>query len=697
MKKILNNRPLFFCFLAFGLGILIAKPIFSLNVFYCVLAILLFGIVLFLCCKFKKFASFTLICLCFGLGVLSFYLSEVNFGAKNYGSTQLEISGRTLVATIYESSQNVILDNVYINGNKVNECINVHIYNSTGIKEGTILTFNSALTNNTLFTLGSFNSYNYKYNIHYFCSVNLEDIAIDQTDVLNWSERLRASVKNVLYNNMGDVEASVSYASLFGDKTYIESGVKTAFSVSGIAHLLAVSGLHIGFLVTILTKLLNKTKLNKYLVSGIMIVVLGVYAYLCNFSASVLRACLMFFVLNIAGLFGKKYDRLNAWSLAGILCLIIKPLSVYDGGFLLSFACVLCIFMFAQPLTQLFIKWHIPKKLAFTLGVTIPVQFGLLPLISLYYTEVSVFSLIANLICVPVFEIFFTLLFLMVPIVLIIAPLGFLLFVPKVIISAIIAFATFVGGLDFAIIHLTALSGLIVICFYVIMFCVSHFVNLNVSKKIVACFCLFVASLLFMVGTTYNVSPKQNQITILNGTKQVYFLELDSKSFAVGYFDTHCINLTKSFANNARLYGVDYFISLNTSTPADNYFKNVITFGENHSDAVMATNNVAITPLSIAGEFAGVVIKSESLNLYFASNNSLTDLQLAQLAINYSNFDLVAGKTKIIDHLTEYVSYSYCIKDGKVIEGVNEYCLNINGNWTFSLNYNTIENMRGVD
>ena len=698
MKKLINNRPLFYCFLAFGFGILLAKSIFSLNILCVVLVGIICALITFLCVKYKKLISVALIAACFGLGLLSFFVVDSNFGAKNYGKEKLEITGRVCVSTIYENSQNVIIDNIYLNGEKIGECINVHIYGSTEIDEGTILTFNAELKNNTLFTLGSFNSYNYKYNIHYSCTVNLEDITIDKTDVLNWSERLKLSVKQILFKNMDIDSASVSYASLFGDKTYISSSIKSAFSVSGIAHLLAVSGLHIGFLVSLLTFLLNKLKIKKTTKTAILVIILGLYCYICNFSASVLRACIMFFILNLSSLLGKRYDRLNSWSLAGLICLIIKPLSVYDGGFLLSFGSVLCIFMFHTSVSRLFQKWRIPKGIANTLGVMVPVQFGLIPLLGMFYSKMSLLSILTNFICVPLFEVFFVLLFATVFVVLILPFMAFLIAIPNFLIGIIIAVAGFVSGLDFAIINLTFLGGVMVVAIYVIMFLFSHYINLKINKKLITNLCLIMCASVAMIVQTYQVSPKNNKITVLNSNNSVYFLELNQTSIAIGYFDTHSINLTQNYFNSARLYGADYFISLGSSYTKNTEFKNVYTCtGEKQLNESIFVNNVLIKPIYIGGEFAGVFVETADIKILFVKNETFNNFQCVELGNLYNNLSLLIGGNKNVNALKAYINTNNIIIDGNLFDDTNQTNVNASGNWTFELKNNIITNMRGVD
>lgn len=704
MIKILNDRPLFYCFLAFGFGILFARPIFSLEIIPCILISLCIGLIAFFCIKYKKIVSVFLIIICFLLGILSFFISTQNFKSKDYSNQECLITGRICVVNIIEDNQSVILDNVYINQEKINSNLILFVYNSNELEEGTIIEFKSKPENTSLFTLKNFNSYNYKYDVHYSAYVSLDDITVNYMNKLSWSEKLKLSVKYQLFKNMDYDSASVCYASLFGDKTYIETSLKTSFSISGIAHLLAVSGLHVGFLVGFLAFLLNLTRMKKYLKFGIIIFILGIYCYLCDFSASVLRASIMFLILDLANLFGKRYDKLNAWGLAGIVCLLFRPLSVYDGGFLLSFCCVLCIFMFAKPLSQKLQKWHIPKFLVSTLGVMIPVQFGLLPLVSLYYNEISLFSILANFICVPLFEIFFVMLFVCLPIVLIIPIFSFVLFLPKTIISFIMHVASLISSIDFAIVRLTALTGLVVILIYLLLFLSSHYVNLKSKVKVLSIWVLTIVGLFSAIMSTYACNARESNVTVLNTNNTNYCIELDGVSFVIGNFDGYSIDNLENYLVMSRLYNVDYFISLNGSIPSKErtYFKNVYscqTEGEfKLSENKIVKNDIKLEPIYISNKFVGLFINSKSTSIMIFAEIKLNDLQYAQLGESFYNLDLVIGSSKMVDNFTQYNNAKTVLKDGKTVYNVkNDNLYSSNGNWTFEIKQGNIFNMRGVD
>ena len=368
MKKIFNYRPIFYSFVALALGIFFARDIFRGNIFIIIGVILTFFALLLVCVftKHIKRIIISIFVFCLGFGIFAF--SNFAFNNLPFQNGVYIVSGRINTVKSYSSSQAVILDNVYIDGQKIDRCIKVFVGGESSLEAGYVITFSDYLEKTSLFTLGEFNNYDYKYQIAYTASVS--NITIDKFDGLTVSEKLRESVKSVLFDNLAHDEASVCYASLFGDKSLIEGNIKQDFVGSGLAHLLAVSGLHVGFIAVLLKFLLRKMPYKQFINPIIIGSILYFYCYLCSFSASVVRATIMFLVLSLADSFSKHYDRLNALGLAGFAILLYKPLSVYDPGFLLSFFCVFSICMFMPHFLNLLGKFKkFPKWLKESLAL----------------------------------------------------------------------------------------------------------------------------------------------------------------------------------------------------------------------------------------------------------------------------------------------------------------------------------------
>ena len=163
--------------------------------------------------------------------------------------------------------------------------------------------------------------------------------------------RIRDRVEQVVYTGMDETAASVTLGVLMGDTTKIESSLLDNMRKGGVAHIFAVSGLHVGALYAFITLLFSKTRLKKisvFLQFCILSAILLFYAGVCGFSPSIVRAitlCLVGYCMRrLAG----SSDTLNTLGVAAIVILLFKPCSLFEIGFQLSFTACLGIVLFAK-------------------------------------------------------------------------------------------------------------------------------------------------------------------------------------------------------------------------------------------------------------------------------------------------------------------------------------------------------------
>lgn len=160
---------------------------------------------------------------------------------------------------------------------------------------------------------------------------------------------------------VGGQHGALVRALLLGDKTALSSDTKQSFADTGAMHMLAVSGLHVGIVAYLLNGLFQ------FIFHGVkrrysiilLLLILWFYAFLTGFSPSVTRAVLMFSVLIAAQLAHRRYNALNALSLAAFILLVHNPLVLFDLGFQLSFLAMLGIFTVYPLLEQ---TWKSPNK-----------------------------------------------------------------------------------------------------------------------------------------------------------------------------------------------------------------------------------------------------------------------------------------------------------------------------------------------
>ena len=213
------------------------------------------------------------------------------------------------------------------------------------------------------------------------------------------------------------------------------------------------------------------------------------YCYICNFAPSVTRACLMSIIFMLSQLVYRRYDRLNCLSLCAWIILFAKPLYIFDAGFLLSFTSVFCIFALTRPLYKQLRKLKL-KKLASPLALILSVQLGLIPVMSLYYQSINIFSILANLVCVPLFEVVFILTFILIPICMLLPFLAFVLKFIEFLYFIITAIAGFVASLSWANISLTKSKDIFCVGFYTSVFVCSRYVNIERKTKYISIACI---------------------------------------------------------------------------------------------------------------------------------------------------------------------------------------------------------------
>lgn len=191
-----------------------------------------------------------------------------------------------------------------------------------------------------------------------------------------------------------------------GDKEELSDAIVETYSVAGASHVLALSGLHIGFLYALLWWLFHflwkRWRAVKPLLLLLLISLLWGFAFLTGFSSSVVRSVIMFSLLALACLQPEKPLTLNTLSVTAFLMLLYRPAWLFDVGFQLSFAAVTAI-LFIQP--KLYGLWKVENRfLRYIWGLTtvsLAAQLGTAPLVLFYFSRFSTFFLLTNLWVIP--------------------------------------------------------------------------------------------------------------------------------------------------------------------------------------------------------------------------------------------------------------------------------------------------------
>jgi competence protein ComEC len=208
---------------------------------------------------------------------------------------------------------------------------------------------------------------------------------------------LRGRVEEVLKASLPDPEASVLVGLLTGKRSSIPASLTAAFASTGTSHILAISGWNITIVGGVLL-LAGRRFLGR---RAIFVAILGLilYSVFVGGSPSVVRAAVMGLLYFVATLYGRRADALTSLLLAGALMSLWDPFVLWDVGFQLSFLATLGLIVLVPTLDRLLVR--LPRFLAESLSVTLAAQLLTMPLIAVYFSQVSLVAPLANFLVLP--------------------------------------------------------------------------------------------------------------------------------------------------------------------------------------------------------------------------------------------------------------------------------------------------------
>lgn len=197
---------------------------------------------------------------------------------------------------------------------------------------------------------------------------------------------------------MGERDAGLLGAMILGDKSQLDSEIKELYQQTGVAHMLAISGLHISLLGMVLFDWLRKHLLPMKTAAIVSFVVLLLYGQFTGFPVATSRAVWMLSIRLVARYIGKPYDGLTALSISGSAILLQNPLQLFQCGFVLSFVAAGGILGY-QEMTKKHQK--LMKEWQKTVISSLWTFFLTLPVMFWYFYEVCPYAVVANLILLP--------------------------------------------------------------------------------------------------------------------------------------------------------------------------------------------------------------------------------------------------------------------------------------------------------
>jgi competence protein ComEC len=304
------------------------------------------------------------------------------------------------------------------NGNTITVSGNIIIYFSPAVKVtdlsyGSIIIINKPLI--PVKSSGNPSAFNYQRycmfaGISHQVFLQPQDFAIAQGSETRSMQQLifycRQSILNTLSTFIKNPRArALAEALLIGYKDELDKNLVQAYSNTGVVHIIAVSGMHLGIIYLLLGYLLHPLRKNHYGrgLSFISILAgLWIFSLLAGAGPSVIRSAVMFSIMLIGNTFSRRSNIYNTLAASAFVLLCWNPFWLWDAGFQLSYAAVLSIVMFFRPVYNLiFVENKLLNAVWKLNAVTISAQLLTLPLTIYLFHQFPNLFLLTNLIAVP--------------------------------------------------------------------------------------------------------------------------------------------------------------------------------------------------------------------------------------------------------------------------------------------------------
>lgn len=672
----MNFRYVFVFAALLALGLFYAKDIISGGIAAIIMCSLVFVFFLTWAIVDRSWIKFVLPLLAFVVGVGAFVLCDTSYFRGVITDGEYEVRGRVeFVNKEYDKTQMFILSDVEIAGKKQSKNIYIKYQKyGKGLEVGDRIEFVGVLDKVNLWNTGSFNTFYYKNKIASFCSLSSGDKTIVSSGQ-RLSEKFQSAVKDKLFENMTEQNAEVCYASLFGDKSGIDEEIQNAFSAVGVAHLLAISGLHIGFFVGLLSFILSKCRLHKKWHVLIIAPILFVYCYLCRFSPSVLRATIMSIMVLLSHSFGRKSDALTTFSVALILVLAVRPLDIFDGGLQLSFLCVFLLIILSPIIQKGFDKIKL-GKLGKVLSPIFAVQIGTLPVLMKLFRSISLLTILANMVCVPIFEIAYILLMALLPFSFI-PYCGVILVAPEFLIYSIAMTAIYLSEKG-AFLTLPYLGKDVDIVYLMLLFGFSRFIMTNLSRKMILALGLVFVMIMVFFSSYFQYGQKNDTILTV-GASEIFVVRENNQNYLLNFSNKFQKNESKliNCLNYCKIYGIKKVFS---TSDVD-----ISSISQLKRAKQANAENDNMENVYIADRLAAIKIKiGDKMFLCVHELKDETDNEILGYQFQKQTFDVVINFTQ----------FNPDIKSKLLISSSE---LKENQNWTISLKGDTLGQKRRLN
>ena len=410
------KRPVFWILLAFVLGEVIA--VFDLNIAVPCIVLAIIVIRKIIIKAYEDMGAFVVI---FFTLITGFMLMSNEITTRNH---IYDLKENTVIVQgkIYKIENTAFGTNIYLKGVEVEngeksvsvKRIFVNTEKIPNVKIGNIIKVRGKLRQfEEAANKGNFDSRKYYLSLGFDGKIEAGTIEVINSDYsgirqglyelrMEIIERLEklCSDNNGIFSIINNKNGIIG-AIILGDKTDLDSDIKELYSVSGIAHILAISGLHISFIGMAIYRLLRR-RFRFLFSAAVSIPVVLSFGIMSGFGISTIRAIIMFILKIIGEVLGRKYDAITAISLAGLVLLVQNPFVVCNSGFQMSFGAIIAIVLILPIVEEILNR---DNKIIKVISANFTISLVMNPILAWNYYELPTFSFLLNIVVVPLMSV----------------------------------------------------------------------------------------------------------------------------------------------------------------------------------------------------------------------------------------------------------------------------------------------------
>lgn len=410
------KRPVFWILLAFVLGEVIA--VFDLNIAVPCIVLAIIVIRKIIIKAYEDMGAFVVI---FFTLIMGFMLMSNEITTRNH---IYDLKENTVIVQgkIYKIENTAFGTNIYLKGVEVEngeksvsvKRIFVNTEKIPNVKIGNIIKVRGKLRQfEEAANKGNFDSRKYYLSLGFYGKIEAGTIEVINSEysgirqglyelrmvIIERLEKLCSDNKGIfsIINNKNGIIGAI----ILGDKTDLDSDIKELYSVSGIAHILAISGLHISFIGMAIYRLLRR-RFRFLFSAAVSIPVVLSFGIMSGFGISTIRAIIMFILKIIGEVLGRKYDAITAISLAGLVLLVQNPFVVCNSGFQMSFGAIIAIVLILPIVEEIL---NTDNKIIKVLSANFTISLVMNPILAWNYYELPTFSFLLNIVVVPLMSV----------------------------------------------------------------------------------------------------------------------------------------------------------------------------------------------------------------------------------------------------------------------------------------------------